>query len=62
MKISLKLCDRMDGTQFSCFPWFPENYLLCVILRNIALYRYVMNRVLNAAKQGHSAGSLSAAT
>ena len=33
MKISHKLCDRMDGTQFWCFPWFPTNSLLCVILR-----------------------------
>ena len=33
MKISHKLCDRMDGTQFWCFPWFPANSLLCVILR-----------------------------
>ena len=32
MKISHKLCDRMDGTQFWCFPWFPANSLLCVIL------------------------------
>ena len=32
MKISHKLCDRMDGTQFWCFPWFPGNLLLCVIL------------------------------
>ena len=33
MKISHKLCDRIDGTQFWCFPWFPANFLLCVILR-----------------------------
>ena len=33
MKISDKLCDRMDGTDFWCFPWFPANSLLCVILR-----------------------------
>ena len=32
MKISHKLCDRMDGTQFWCFTWFPANSLLCVIL------------------------------
>ena len=32
MKISHKLCDRMDGTQFWCFSWFPTNSLLCVIL------------------------------
>ena len=33
IKISHKLCDRMDGTQFWCFLWFPANSLLCVILR-----------------------------
>ena len=33
IKISHKLCDRMDWTQFWCFPWFPANSLLCVILR-----------------------------
>ena len=33
MKISHKLCGRMDGTQFWCFPWFPANSLLCVIYR-----------------------------
>ena len=27
-----KLCDRMDGTGFWCFPCFPANSLLCVIL------------------------------
>ena len=32
MKISHKLCDRMDGTQFWFFLWFPVNSLLCVIL------------------------------
>ena len=31
--LSHKLCDRMDGTQFWCFPWFPANFLLCIILR-----------------------------
>ena len=31
IKISHKLCDGMDGTQFWCFPWFPPNSLLCVI-------------------------------
>ena len=33
MKISHKLCDRMNGTQFWCFPLFPANSLLCVIIR-----------------------------
>ena len=32
MKISHKLCDRMDGTQLWNFPWFPANSLLCVVL------------------------------
>ena len=27
-----KLYGRMDGSKFWCFPWFPENSLLCVIL------------------------------
>ena len=26
------LLGRMDGLKFLCFPWFPENSLLCVIL------------------------------
>ena len=33
MKISPNLYGRMDGLKFGCFPWFPENSLLCVILR-----------------------------
>ena len=33
MKISPNLYGRMDGLKFWCFPWFPENSLLCVILR-----------------------------
>ena len=33
MKISHKLCGRMVGYQFWCFPWFPANSLLCVIYR-----------------------------
>ena len=32
MKISPNLYGRMDGSKFWCFPWFPENSLLCVIL------------------------------
>ena len=32
MKISHKLCDRMNRTQFWCFPLFPANSLLCVII------------------------------
>ena len=33
MKTSHILCDRMNGTQFWCFPLFPANSLLCVIIR-----------------------------
>ena len=33
MKISHKLCDSINGTQFWWFPWFPANSLLCVIYR-----------------------------
>ena len=33
MKISHKLCDRMNGTQSWCFPLFPANSLLCVTIR-----------------------------
>ena len=33
MKICHKLCDRINGTQFWCFSWFPANSLLCVIYR-----------------------------
>ena len=33
MKISPNLYGRMDGSQFWWFPLFPENSLLCVILR-----------------------------
>ena len=33
MKISHKLCDRMNSTEFWCFPLFPANSLLCVIIR-----------------------------
>ena len=43
MKISPNLYDRMDGSKFSCFPWFPENSLLCVILR------YTVYILLNTA-------------
>ena len=33
MKISPNLDGRIDGSKFWCFLWFPENSLLCVILR-----------------------------
>ena len=32
IKISPNLYGRMAGSKFWCFPWFPENSLLCVIL------------------------------
>ena len=33
---------RMNGTQFWCFPWFPANSLLCIILR-YTVYNYEIN-------------------
>ena len=33
MKISPNLYGRMDGSKFLCFLWYPENSLVCVILR-----------------------------
>ena len=33
MKTSPNLHGRMDGLKFWCFLWFPENSLVCVILR-----------------------------
>ena len=33
MKISPYSYGRMDGSRFWCFSWFPENSLLCTILR-----------------------------
>ena len=41
MKISHKLCDRMDGTQIWCFSWFPANSLLFVIFRYTVYMYYV---------------------
>ena len=40
IKISPNLYGRMDGSKFWCFPWFPENSLLCVILR-YTVYKWV---------------------
>ena len=44
MKISYKLCDRMDGTQFLCFPLVSSKFLA---MRNITLYSALqcMNKV-----------------
>ena len=33
LKISPNLYGRMDGSKLWCLPWFPENSLLCAILR-----------------------------
>ena len=43
MKISPNLYGRMDGSKFWCFPWFPENSSLCVILRYTVYIRNVEN-------------------
>ena len=43
MKISPNLYGRMDGSKFWCFPWFPENSLLCVILRYTVYVKNIMN-------------------
>ena len=44
MKISYKLCDRMNGSQFWCFSWFPENSLLYVILLYTVQCSYNLSR------------------
>ena len=44
IKISPNLYGRMDGSKFWCFPWFPENSLLCVILR-YTVYVWVPNNL-----------------
>ena len=54
MKISHKLCGRMDGTQFWCFPWFPANSLLCVIYRYTV---YVKNDLNLFKKHFHFTGT-----
>ena len=42
MKISPNLHGRMDELKLGCFHWFPENSLLCVILRyTVYIPRYV---------------------
>ena len=50
MEISPNLYGRMDGSKFWCFPWFPENSSLCVILRytvyvKIRTYILVTNKL-----------------
>ena len=37
MKISSNLYGRMDGSKILCFPWFPENSLLCVKMKNLSV-------------------------
>ena len=49
MKISPNLHGRMDGLKFWCFPWFPENSLLCVILR-YTVYTKKLGRRQNFSK------------
>ena len=46
MKISQNLYGRMDGSKFWCFPWFPENSLLCVILR-YTVYKVLQTEILS---------------
>ena len=43
-KISANLYGRMDGLKFWCFPWFPGNFLLCVIKR-YTVYVCLIKRV-----------------
>ena len=43
MKISPNLYGRMDGSKFWCFPCFPENSLLCVILRYTVYLFFIDN-------------------
>ena len=45
MKISPNLYGRMHGLKFWCFPWFPENSFLCVILRYTVYVHYVNSSV-----------------
>ena len=52
MKISPNLYGRMDGSKFLGFPWFPENSLLCVILR-YTVYILYHKTVLTLAGYSH---------
>ena len=47
MKISPNLYGRMDGSKFWCFPGFPENSLLYVILRYTVYIQQIINNVDN---------------
>ena len=42
MKISPNLYGRMDGSKFWCFPWFPENSSLCIILCYTVYMIYIL--------------------
>ena len=44
MKISPNLYDRMDGSKFWCFPWFPKNSWLCIILR-YTVYNKILSKM-----------------
>ena len=58
MKISPNLYGRMDGSKFWCFPWFPENSLLCVILRYTVYVWWNISRKkygnINASSENNS--------
>ena len=51
MKISPNLYGRMVGLKFWCFPWFPENSLLRVILR----YRVYILQISSWKKHSYTA-------
>ena len=57
MKISPNLHGRMDGLKFWCFPWFPENSLLCVKLR-YTVYMCVLLKPNYLKKQSSSSSFL----
>ena len=46
IKISPNLHGRMDELKFWCFHWFPENSLLCVILRYTVYNQVLFNKVI----------------
>ena len=46
MKISPNLHGRMERLKFWCVPWFPENSLLCVILRYIVYIWKFLRKII----------------
>ena len=48
MSISPNLYGRLDGSKFWRFPWFPANFLLCVIKRYTV---YVQKMYLNVFRR-----------